>query len=104
MKALKDIAAARRQSQQEAAPVPVPVPAPVRTPSPRMVEETSTVAARVPDAKALAFKERVLQARRFLPNVSNVNHQLAMEALIDLVEEEDIFQRWLSRMEALRER
>lgn len=100
MKALKDIAAARRQSQQEAAPAP----APARTPSPRMVEETSTVAARVPDAKALAFKERVLQARRFLPNVSGVNHQLAMEALIDLVEEEDVFQRWLNRMEALRER
>ena len=94
----------QRQAQEEVQAEPAArigeIPA-ARQPAQSLVVETSTVAARVPHYKALAYEARVLAAKSFLPSV---NKQIAMEALLALVQDEAIFQRWLDEIENLQKR
>ena len=94
MKALKDIAASRRQSQT---PAPVKEIPAAWQPVAEMVAATTTLSARIPQDRALAYEARIVEAKRYIPKLTR---QSALEALLELIQHDDIFFRWLDEVKA----
>lgn len=93
--ALRNMKASREQTPVQE----VEQSRPVRQQVVETMSKQVMVGGRVPQEKALAYDGLVLKARRYFPNLDK---QTALEALLSLIETEDIFERWLDRIEELK--
>lgn len=92
-------ALAELRKARDSAKVPVGEGRRVREDVESRVVETGTIAARVPYAKARAYSAHVIEAQRYFPKLEK---QTAIEALLDMLDDPEFFQRWLDQIEVLR--